>query len=86
MPLCCQNISGTPSNAADKASYWGTLNGPCDIPEHTIDNLLEHLSQQPVSTDCRLNNSYYYNSYYWIIMVLFCDYLHFLTPNIDCYF
>ncbi|XP_067935933.1 sphingomyelin phosphodiesterase-like [Watersipora subatra] len=45
LPLCCQSTSGRPSNTTEGAGYWGSLHGPCDVPERTIDNLFAHLSK-----------------------------------------
>ena len=44
MPLCCRDKVGQSGPNATKAGRWGGWK--CDIPEKTLDNLLEHINKQ----------------------------------------
>lgn len=44
-PLCCQKHSKhNGENLRQPAGYWGTL-GKCDVPYHTIVNMLQHINE-----------------------------------------
>ncbi|TRY83160.1 hypothetical protein DNTS_020663 [Danionella cerebrum] len=40
-PLCCRNETGRSKHRHTGAGYWGTY-GNCDLPLHTVENLLEN--------------------------------------------
>lgn len=42
-PLCCRKGSGFPHKGHRGAGHWGEYS-KCDLPLHTIENLLQHLS------------------------------------------
>ncbi|XP_043928971.1 sphingomyelin phosphodiesterase [Protopterus annectens] len=42
-PLCCRKGSGFPHKGHRGAGHWGEY-ASCDLPLHTIENLLQHLS------------------------------------------
>jgi len=42
MPVCCRSTSGLPSTSDKAAGKWGDIQ--CDIPPRTLQNLLDHLS------------------------------------------
>ncbi|KAH1020512.1 hypothetical protein HUJ04_010157 [Dendroctonus ponderosae] len=47
-PLCCE--SGTPANAEDAAGYWGDY-AVCDMPWHTIDNMMDQIKKNHEDID-----------------------------------
>ncbi|KAK6619760.1 hypothetical protein RUM43_012525 [Polyplax serrata] len=49
LPLCCRNVTGEPDANATVAGPWGGWK--CDIPEKTLDNLLEHINKQHPDID-----------------------------------
>ena len=42
-PMCCRENSGKPNSEDSAAGWWGSY-GKCDIPKHTIDNMLQHIA------------------------------------------
>lgn len=38
-PLCCRHAFGDPGPGEEAAGYWGS-HGECDIPLHTLDDLV----------------------------------------------
>ncbi|CAL4147603.1 unnamed protein product, partial [Meganyctiphanes norvegica] len=43
-PLCCRTTSGTLKNSTHAAGRWGNY-GRCDIPQRTLENMLQHIAQ-----------------------------------------
>ena len=43
--LCCRGSSGTVTNQADAAGYWGDYRD-CDSPWRTVDKAMAHMARQ----------------------------------------
>lgn len=46
--LCCRDNSGNPVNPEDAAGYWGSY-GMCDIPWHTVEEILNRIKKAHVN-------------------------------------
>jgi sphingomyelin phosphodiesterase len=44
--LCCRADHGEPTNADDRAGYWGSVTNLCDIPKRTIVQLAQFLQRE----------------------------------------